>query len=166
MHIRDEMPSDKAAIESVIAAAFRDMPYSRQTETFIMAALRRGGALTVSLVAEDEGHIVGQAAFSPVEIDGKPSDWYGAGPIAVAPERQRQGIGSALMEEGLGRLHDLGAGGCMLVGDPAWYPRFGFHNEPRLTLPGVPPEVFMILAFGKVVPAGEVAFHPAFAATA
>jgi putative acetyltransferase len=166
MHIRDEMPSDEAAIESVIAAAFRDMPYSRQTETFIMAALRRAGALTLSLVAEDEGHICGQAAFSPVEIDGRPSDWYGAGPIAVAPEHQRQGIGSALMEEGLGRLHGLGAGGCMLVGDPAWYQRFGFRNEPRLTLAGVPPEVFMILPLGKTVPEGKVAFHPAFAATA
>jgi len=166
MHIRDEMPSDEAAIEAVIAAAFRDMPYSQQTETYIMAALRRAGALTVSLVAEDEGQICGQAAFSPVEIAGQPSDWYGAGPIAVAPERQRQGIGSALMEEGLGRLHDLGAGGCMLVGDPAWYPRFGFRTDTRLTLEGVPPEVFMILPFGKTVPEGTVAFHPAFAATA
>ena len=166
MHIRDEMPSDVAAIEAVIAAAFRDMPYSRQTETFIMAALRRQGALALSLVAEDEGHIVGQAAFSPVEIAGQPSDWYGAGPIAVAPERQGAGIGSALMEEGLGRLHDLGAEGCMLVGDPSWYQRFGFRNEPRLTLEGVPADVFMILPFGAVVPAGPVAFHPAFAATA
>ena len=142
MHIRDEMPSDEAAIEAVIAAAFRDMPYSQQTETFIMAALRRAGALAVSLVAEEDGHIFGQAAFSPVEIDGKPSDWYGAGPIAVTPERQRQGIGSALMEEGLGRLHDL-APAAVLVGDPAWYQRFGFRTEPRLTLEGVPPEVFM-----------------------
>ncbi len=166
MHIRDEMPSDQAAIEAVIAAAFRDMPYSQQTETFIMAALRRAGALTVSLVAEEDGHICGQAAFSPVEIDGAPSDWYGAGPIAVTPERQHCGIGSALMEEGLGRLHRLGGGGCMLVGDPAWYQRFGFHTEPRLTLEGVPPEVFMVLAFGKTIPAGTVAFHPAFAATA
>ena len=166
MHIRDELPSDEAAIEAVIAAAFRDMPYSQQTETFIMAALRRQGALALSLVAEDEGHIVGQAAFSPVEIAGRPSDWYGAGPIAVTPERQGAGIGSALMEEGLGRLHGLGAGGCMLVGDPAWYPRFGFRTDARLTLSGVPPEVFMILPFGAVGPAGPVAFHPAYAATA
>ncbi len=166
MLIRDEAPSDEAAIETVIAAAFRDMPYSQQTETFIMAALRRADALAVSLVAEESGHIVGQAAFSPVKIDGQASDWYGCGPICVAPERQRSGIGSALMEEGLGRLHHLGAGGCMLVGDPAWYQRFGFHNEPRLTLEGVPPEVFMILPLGKAVPEGKVAFHPAFAATA
>ena len=166
MLIRDELPTDETAIAALIAAAFRDVPVSHQTEPFIIAALRRAGALTVSLVAEEAGHIVGQAAFSPIEIDGKPSDWYGLGPISVAPERQRCGIGSALMEEGLGRLHGLGAGGCMLVGDPAWYRRFGFHNEPRLKLPGVPPEVFMILPLGKVVPDGKVAFHPAFAATA
>jgi putative acetyltransferase len=166
MHIRDEMPSDEAAIESVIEAAFRDMPYSQQTETFIMAGLRRAGALTVSLVAEEAGHIVGQAAFSPIEIDGRPSDWYGLGPIAVAPARQRSGIGSALIEEGLGRLHGLGAAGCMLVGDPGYYSRFGFRNEPCLTLEGVPPEVFMILPLGDTVPTGTVTFHPAFAATA
>ena len=166
MLIRDELPSDETAIAALIAAAFRDMPHSRQTEPFIMAALRRAGALTVSLVAEEGGHIVGQAAFSPIEIDGKPCDWHGLGPIAVAPERQRTGIGSALIEEGLGRLHRLGAGGCMLVGDPAYYRRFGFHNEPRLTLDGVPPEVFMILPLGKTIPEGKVAFHPAFAATA
>ncbi len=165
MLIRNEVPSDEAAIESVIAAAFHDMPYSQQTETFIMAALRRAGALSVSLVAEEAGHLLGQAAFSPVEIDGRPSDWYGAGPISVAPEYQHQGIGSALMEEGLGRLHDLGAAGCMLVGDPAWYQRFGFRNAPRLTLEGVPPEVFMVLPLGKATPEGKVAFHPAFAAT-
>ena len=54
----------------------------------------------------------------------------------------------------------------MLVGDPAFYHRFGFHNDPRLTLEGVPPEVFMVLPLGKTVPEGAVAFHPAFAATA
>ncbi len=166
MLIRDEVPSDEAAIESVIAAAFRDMPYSNQTETFIMAALRRAGALTISLVAEEAGHVLGQAAFSPVKIDGHASNWYGLGPIAVTPERQREGIGSALMEEGLGRLHDIGAAGCMLVGDPAWYQRFGFHNEPRLILPGVSPDLFMVLPLGKAVPKGTVAFHLAFAATA
>lgn len=166
MLIRDELPADEAAIATLIAAAFRDMPYSNQTEAFIMAALRRAGALAVSLVAEEAGAIVGQAAFSPVEIDGRPTDWYGLGPIAVVPERQRAGIGSALVEEGLGRLHRLSASGCVLVGDPAYYRRFGFHNDPRLTLDGVPPAVFMILPLGKTVPAGTVAFHPAFAATA
>jgi putative acetyltransferase len=166
MLIRDERPSDEAAIQAVIADAFRDMPFSNQTEVFIMPALRRAGALAVSLVADEAGHIVGQAAFSPVTIDGKPSDWYGLGPVAVAPEYQRTGIGSALITAGLARLRRLGAGGCMLVGHPAYYPRFGFRNEPRLTLEGVPPEVFMILPFGDAVPAGVVAFHPAFAATA
>jgi putative acetyltransferase len=166
MLIRDERPCDEAAIQVVIADAFRDMPFSDQTEVFIMPALRRAGALALSLVAEEDGEIVGQAAFSPVTIDGKPGGWYGLGPIAVPPGRQRQGIGSALIAEGLARLRALGADGCLLVGHPDYYPRFGFRHEPQLTVPGVPPEAFMILPFGKVVPAGKVAFHPAFAATA
>lgn len=166
MLIRDERPSDEVAISTLIAAAFSGKSYSRQTEQFVMAALRRSGALAISLIAEEAGRIVGQAAFSPIEIDGKPSDWYGLGPVAVAPERQRRGIGSALVEEGLGRLHALGAAGCMLVGDPAYYRRFGFRNEPSLTLEGVPPHVFMILPLGKAIPNGKVAFHRAFAATA
>ena len=167
MLIRDELPSDETAIAALIAAAFRDMPYSHQTEAFIMAALRRAGALTVSLVAEEAGHIVGQAAFSPVEIDGKPSrlvrarpDRRGArrasAPASAAPSSRRASaacIGSAP------------AAACWSA-IPAYYRRFGFRNEPRLTLDGVPPEVFMILPLGKTVPEGKVAFHPAFAATA
>lgn len=165
MLIRDETPADAAAIQAVIEAAFRDMPFSRQTEVFILPALRRAGALSLSLVAEEEGAVVGQAAFSPLTIDGRPSDWYGVGPVAILPGHQGHGIGSALMRAGLARMRERGAAGCMLVGHPDYYPRFGFRREPALTLPGVPPEVFMVLPFGDSVPTGTVAFDPAFEAT-
>jgi putative acetyltransferase len=86
--------------------------------------------------------------------------------LGVAPELQRQGIGKALMAEGLARLKNLGAGGCCLVGHPEYYRKFGFNNLPGLALDGVPPEVFLSLSFAGRVPQGKVAFHEAFAATA
>lgn len=164
--IRPERPADENAISEITRQAFLANPHSNQTEQFIVLALRRAGALSVSLVAEDEGRVVGHIAFSPVTIsDGSP-DWYGVGPVSVVPDRQRQGIGSRLIESGLERLRALGAQGCMLVGDPAFYTRFGFASRPELTLDGVPPEVFMALSFGASTPRGEVTFHPAFGATA
>ncbi|MBU2470362.1 MAG: N-acetyltransferase, partial [Proteobacteria bacterium] len=104
-------------------------------------------------------------AFSPVSIsDGSP-DWYGLGPVSVLPELHSQGIGSALIREGLARLEKTGAQGCALVGDPAYYPRFGFKNHPELVHEGVPPEVFMVLPFGDAMPKGQVEFHQGFWAT-
>lgn len=166
MHIREENPSDADAITHVTLAAFHDHPFSRQTEQFIILALRKAGALTVSLVAEMEGRIVGHVAFSPVTMgDGTP-DWCGVGPLSVLPECQKKGIGSALMIEGLNRLRALGAQGCVLVGDPRYYERFGFRNEPALVLDGVPPDVFLALPFGSHPPQGQVIFHQAFQASA
>lgn len=166
MNIREEKESDIGAITQVTIAAFRDHPFSRQTEHFIIQALRKAGALTLSLVAEIEGRIVGHAAFSPVTMsDGTPG-WYGLGPISVLPARQREGIGNALMAEGLSRLKALGAQGCALVGDPHYYTRFGFRNHAALVHEGVPPEVFLVLPFNSHVPEAQVVFHPAFQATA
>lgn len=166
MNIREETASDADAITDVTMAAFRDHPYSRQTEQFIVQALRKAGALTLSLVAEIDGRIVGHAAFSPVTMSDGTPDWYGVGPLSVLPAHQRQGIGSALMNEGLSRLRNRGAMGCALVGDPHYYTRFGFRNPPALVHEGVPPEVFLALPFHGRVPEGRVIFHPAFHATA
>jgi len=166
MIIRDEVASDADAIDTVTIAAFHDHPYSRQTEHFIVRALRRAGALTLSLVAEIEGRIVGHAAFSPVAMSDGTPDWYGLGPISVLPECQSRGIGSALLIEGLSRLKDIGAQGCVLVGDPRYYVRFGFRNPPGLVHEGVPPEVFLALPFDSHLPQGQVFFHRAFQATA
>ncbi|WP_029073877.1 GNAT family N-acetyltransferase [Kaistia adipata] len=168
MIIRDETTADYAAIKALVDAAFLGHPHSNQGEARLVGALRDAGALTLSLVAEADGKLVGHIAFSPVEVDGKEQGWYGLGPVAVQPGLQGRGIGRALIEAGLARLAALGAGGCVLVGDPAFYGRFGFRADPRLTYAGVPPEYFMALALapqdGKTpaIPAGAVQYHPAF----
>ena len=165
-NIREERPSDVDAIADVTRAAFRDHPHSQQTEAFIIRALRSAGALTISLVAEIDGRVVGHVAFSPVEISDGTPDWYGLGPVSVLPEYQNGGIGHALITEGLSRLKDLGARGCALVGEPDYYARFGFRNRAALEHEGVPPEVFLALPFDGRVPRGRVTFDPAFHATA
>ena len=162
MEIRAERPEDAEAIRQVTAAAFAPMPYSAGTEPRIVDALRDAGALTLSLVAEREGRVVGHIAFSPVLIDGQASGWYGLGPVSVAPALQRQGIGDALIREGLQRLKDLGAGGCVLLGDPGYYARFGFETDPRLTYAGGPAEDFQRLTLREPQPTGDVSYHPAF----
>lgn len=165
MIIREETPADIDAITDVTVAAFTDHPVSNLTEHFIIHALREADALTLSLVAEMDGRVVGHIAFSPVEISDGTTDWYGLGPVAVLPDLQRQGIGSALINEGLARLKKMGGRGCALVGDPNYYRRFGFRNDPQLVHEGVPPEVFLVLPFGDDVPEGIVTFHEAFGAT-
>lgn len=163
--IRNETAADIAAITDVTAAAFATMEISNQTEHFIVQALRRARALTISLVAEDAGEVVGHIAFSPVTLsDGTPG-WYGLGPVSVTPERQRQGIGAALITEGLSRLRELDARGCCLVGHPEYYRKFGFANTPELGHEGVPPEVFFALSFDGRIPRGTVAFHEGFQAS-
>lgn len=162
--IRPETPADIDAIDAVTRAAFLDHPHSRQTEQFIVRALRAAGALTVSLVAVEDGRSVGHIAFSPLAIADGAAGWYGVGPLSVAPGRQRRGIGARLVQAGLERLRALGAQGCALVGDPAYYGRFGFANDPALVLEGVPPEYFMTLRLGTAPARGKVAFHAAFAA--
>lgn len=164
MIIRDETPVDIDAITEITIAAFTGHPYSHNTEQYIVVALRAAKALTVSLVAEVDGHVVGHIAFSPATIDGRLCDWYGLGPISVVPASQRQGIGTALIHEGLRRLQALGAQGCVLVGDPNYYARFGFRNLPLLTLDGVPPANFMALPFGDDTAHGAVEFHEGFQA--
>lgn len=162
--IREESPSDAAAIHALTAAAFLNAPHTAHTEQFIVDALRQAGVLAVSLVAEQGGEVVGHVALSPVSISDGSTNWYGLGPISVEPALQGKGIGSLLMQTALGRLRELGAAGCVLVGEPAYYSRFGFRAEPGLTLPDVPPEYFQALPFGSSTPRGVVRFHEAFRA--
>lgn len=174
MIIRNEQPDDFPALRHLITDAFRVVPFSRGTEAAILDALRAAGALTLSLVATEASIagkkvVLGHVAFSPVTIggrDGPVDGWYGVGPLAVRPDRQRGGIGQALMRAGLARIRALGGRGCVLAGDPAYYGRLGFAARPGLCLPDVPAEVFLALPLDGVVPAGTVTFHPAFAAEA
>jgi putative acetyltransferase len=162
--IRAETPADLNAIAEVTVAAFRTLAISNHTEHFIISALRAANALTISLVAEVEGRVVGHIAFSPVTISDGCPHWYGLGPVAVLPEYQHQGIGTSLIQEGLSRLKGLNAHGCCLVGHPGYYTRFGFKNTPGLGLEGIPEEVFFALSFDGHIPQGAVAFHEAFTA--
>jgi putative acetyltransferase len=163
--LRDETPADIPAIAHVTIAAFKDVPVSRQTEHFILEHLRAANALTISIVAQLAGQIVGHIAFSPVMINQTDCGWFGLGPLSVLPSNQRQGIGKALMHRGLTQLRNHHAKGCCLVGHPAYYTKFGFHNTPDLFIHGVPPEVFFALPFDNHQPRGQVDFHRAFHAT-
>jgi putative acetyltransferase len=162
--IRSETDSDVAAIGNVTAAAFKTLEVSNHTEQFIIEALRAARALAVSLVAEMDGEVIGHIAFSPVTIsDGTPG-WYGLGPVSVLPANQRQGVGKALIHEGLSRLKAVNAKGCCLVGHPDYYRQSGFQNPSGLVVEGVPPEVFFALSFDGRFPEGIVTFHEGFRA--
>jgi putative acetyltransferase len=131
-----------------VTSAFGDAPHSSGNKAAIVDGLREGGALTISLIAEDEGELVGHVAFSPVKINAEAVDWYRLGPIAVRPDKQRRRIGRALIEGGLDCIRPLHARGCVVLGDPAYYGRFGFRNNPALRNARVPAEYFQQLSFG------------------
>jgi putative acetyltransferase len=162
MEIRPETPTDASAISSVIEDAFASAEHSDGTEAAIVERLRQANALSTSLVATDASAIVGHVALSPVTIDGADIGWLGLGPVAVRPDRQGNGIGRALVNSALDRWRSTGAAGCVVLGEPAYYERFGFRALPRLCYPGPPAEYFQALAFRGEAPSGTVAYHPAF----
>ena len=162
MIIRSETSLDIPEIQTLVANAFENAAHSDGTEGAIVEALRATGALTISLVAERDGVISGHIAFSPVEINGQSVDWYGLGPVAVKPDQQRQGVGTRLIEAGLDEIKALGARGCVVLGDPAYHGRFGFHPDTSLQFPGVPQEYFQRLAFSDDKRDGLVRYHSAF----
>jgi putative acetyltransferase len=162
--IRSETDADASAIAEVTVAAFKTLEISNHTEQFIIAALRAAKALTLSLVAAVGGRVIGHIAFSPVAISDGTRNWHGLGPVSVLPGYQRQGVGRALIQEGLSRLHELDAKGCCLVGHPDYYRQFGFRNMPELVLEGVLHEVFFALSFDGNTPHGTVTFHEGFKA--
>jgi putative acetyltransferase len=162
INIRPETPADYSMIREILLAAFASEPHSRQTEPLIVAALREANALTIGLVAEIDGAVVGHIAFSPAKIDGQDCGWYLLGPVAVEPSRQRRGIGGALVREGLRQLRELGARGCALVGHPGYYGRFGFEHVESLKMEGIPPVFLFSLSFDDETPRGTLTHHEAF----
>jgi putative acetyltransferase len=162
--IRPEHASDARAIGELTLQAFASLPYSSHTEHFIVRALREAKALTVSLLAEHAGQVVGHIAFSPVTVSDGALGWYGLGPVSVLPSFQRRGIGRALIEHGLSRLRELGACGCVVLGAPSFYGRFGFTHHQGLVYPHAPPEFFLAQAFRLEFAKGTVEYHHAFAA--
>jgi putative acetyltransferase len=169
--IREERAADVAAIRALVEAAFRaPSPHGKAdyipTEHLIVEALRDAGALTVALVADDAGAIIGHIGFSPVLIDGRSQGWHGLAPLAVRPDRQNAGVGASLVREGLARLAAMGSNGCVVLGSPRYYVRFGFAVHPELRFAKAPPQYFMAQSFGNALPKGVVTFHDAFAAAA
>ncbi|WP_430474946.1 GNAT family N-acetyltransferase [Thalassospira lucentensis] len=162
MLIREETEKDFAPINALLASAFKTAPHSQQTEHLIVDALRKSGKLTLSLIAEEADELVGCIAFSPVKINGEACNWFGLGPVAVIPDRQGMGIGSELIQSGIRHLRADDARGCVVLGEPEYYNRFGFAPLPDLKLEGVPEEYFMARPLADEIPAGMVDYDPAF----
>ncbi|MGI9274068.1 MAG: GNAT family N-acetyltransferase [Endozoicomonas sp.] len=166
MQIRKETPGDINQIRELNYAAFKDHPHhepgAEPTEHLIVDRLRQDGELTLSLVAEENGEILGHVALSPVRINGEDLNWFGLGPVAVFPVMQGKGVGSKLIRAALEQLQQQGAAGFVVMGDPAYYQRFGFRHIEEIVFPGVPAEYFLTMLLTDEIPGGDVSFHPAF----
>lgn len=143
--LRKETDADRAGIDDVVEAAF-----ARRSEADLVEALRLGGALTLSAVAVQGPRVVGHVAYSPAEVVSRNSvvPVLALGPMAVVPGCQRQGIGSALIRWSLEECRALGHGVVFVLGDPAYYSRFGFvaalGRGVHCPFPA-PPEAFRLL---------------------
>lgn len=162
--IRKEIKDDIDKIDEVIISAFHNASHADGAEQYIVKALRSSGALTISLVAENQGRILGHVALSPVTISNGSHGWFGLGPISVVPGEQGKGIGSKLMRAAIEELTKIEANGCVLLGDPEYYKKFGFKPVEGLVLSNVPSEYFQILLLQGEYPQGEVIYHDSFAA--
>lgn len=162
MTIRHEKPADQPSISQIITSAFATMPYADGDEADLVDVLRSSGALSVSLVCEIEGKVVGHIAFSPATAQDSAAPWYALGPVAVQPDLQGRGIGAALVRAGMQIVADRGAHGVMLTGDPNYYTRFGFERSPDNAPRGEPAEFFMVKLLSGSRVDGPIAFHPAF----
>lgn len=160
--IRTETEEDIDRIGELIELAFRTHNRSNHTEHLVVKHLRREQALALSLVAEVAGELVGHLAFSEVEISDGSTGWFGLGPLAIVPAMQGKGVGSALVREGLARLRQQGAKGCVLLGEPSYYRRFGFTNDPDLFIEEESQEYFLALSFTDARARGVVSYHPAY----
>eukprot|EP00771_Trimastix_marina_P000489 gnl/Trimastix_PCT/1509.p1 GENE.gnl/Trimastix_PCT/1509~~gnl/Trimastix_PCT/1509.p1 ORF type:complete len:179 (+),score=12.25 gnl/Trimastix_PCT/1509:128-664(+) len=165
--ILDETPDHIETIRTLQYRAFTNHPQhapgAEPTEHQIVDRLRTAGALTLSLVAMQEGIIVGHAALSPLTLNEDSASWLGLGPIGILPDQQRKGIGSQLMNECIRRCRAMSAiRGIVLIGDPAFYTRFGFRSYDKTTVPGIPQANVLALSLDGTEPEGIPSFHPAF----
>jgi len=164
MIVRPEFATDRDAVRRVHTTAF-----PTQEEADLVDALRAGADPLVSLVAEEAGDVVGHVLFSPVTLPEHPElRLMGLAPLAVVPARQRTGIGAALTRAGLERCREIGAGAVVVLGHPAYYPRFGFARADAIGIGcqfEAPAEAWMLLELepGYLRGAGGTArWHTAF----
>ena len=164
MLIRDESPGDHAAVR-----ALNDSAFETDAEARLVGALREQASPLVSLVAEEDGAILGHVLFSPVTLSGHPNlRIMGLAPMAVVPSRQQQGIGSSLVRAGLDRCRAIGAGAVVVLGHPAFYPRFGFVPSAEFGIGceyDVPEEAFLAMELEPGFlrgASGTIRYHAAF----
>lgn len=166
MNIRHEDAADVSIITEVEYAAFKDHPQhepgAEPVEHLIVERLRAADGLTLSLVAEIDGTVVGHIAMSPAAVGEDRDGWFMLGPVGVLPSQQRKGIGSALVEAAMKSMEEQGASGVVLVGLPEYYGRFGFRSHESLNYPGVPSQYVLAASFGDDVPSGDIKGHEAF----
>lgn len=138
------------------------MPYSQGNEQTLIGKLRDAGALSLSLVAEQDGIVIGQVTLTPAfPLDGS-AGWFALGPISVAPRFQGNGIGGLLIRAATEWMRTQDAAGCVLVGNPSYYGRFGFRPYPHLAPVGEPAEYYQILPLDEFEPMAVIGFHPLF----
>lgn len=164
MSIRAEEEQDWDSVRAVYESAF-----GRSAEAGLVAVLRGQARPVISLLAEDGGVIVGHIMLSPVALSGHPErQLMGLAPLAVVPQRQRSGIGSALVRAGFEQCEHLGFEAVVVLGHPAYYRRFGFAPAARFGLEceyDVPVERFMVVELRSGClsgAAGKVTYHAAF----
>jgi len=160
--IRPEELRDHGAIYDVTKAAFATMPYADGNEQDLINVLRNAGTLSLSLVAEQHGKVVGHVALSPVAHLSGVEGWFGLGPISVEPTLQRKGVGGMLIQEAKSWMNARKARGCILVGNTKYYSRHGFIPSAANAPENEPAEYFMVLPLDNTIPAGRFSFHPAF----
>ncbi len=160
--IRPETPEDHQAIFDIIQRAFAPMPYAGGDEQLLPNRFRDANILACSLVAESDSSVIGQITLTPaLSADGS-TGWYAIGPLAVEPALKHQGIGSMLMRAAIQWMREQAATGCVLVGNPDYYSRFGFRLYPDLAPAGEPAEFYQMLSFDDLEPNHVVHFHPLF----
>ncbi len=162
LDIRFETAADIIGIHKLTQQAFHGRPYAAGDEQEVVDRLRDRGALTISLVAFEEGQLAGQITFSPAEVTDASAPWFALGPVSVIPERQGDGIGASLIAAGIAEIVKHGALGCILTGNPTYYQRFGFEAAPDNAPTNEPAEYFMLKLLAGSKPSGRFAFHPAF----
>ncbi|GAB5487337.1 MAG: N-acetyltransferase [Parasphingorhabdus sp.] len=157
-----EQAGDEKAISDLTERAFTPMPFSEGDEQGLINVLRDHDALTISLVAKQDDKIVGHIAFSPAFPDDGSDGWYTLGPVSVEPELQKMGVGSQMIRKGLNMLQDRNANGCILIGNPEYYRRFGFEAAPESCPDGEPAEYYQMIWFGDEKPQQVIGFHKLF----
>lgn len=162
IEVRAEQAGDAKAIYGLTERAFAPMPFSDGNEQDLVNMLRDHAALTISLVAKREDEIVGHIAFSPAFPEDGSAGWFALGPVSVEPESQKKGVGSQLIRKGLNMLRERKAKGCILVGNPSYYKRFGFEVAPESCPDGEPSEYYQMISFHGEKPAQVVDFHKLF----